>query len=107
MLWSWLTAGPAGRQASWAAAEMPSVTALRRWLVFVALLRLFSGEQGDCHHSHMQGASTVACRHVRCAPTLAPLDLRAVGLGYAAPHRFQTNLYTKQPEGGEGRLQRR
>jgi hypothetical protein len=43
---------------------MPSVTALRRWLVFVALLRLFS-----------------------------------VGLGYAAPHRFQTNLYTKQPEG--------
>lgn len=41
---------------------MPSVTALRRWLVFVALLRLFS-----------------------------------VGLGYAAPYRFQTNLYTKQP----------
>lgn len=39
-----------------------SVTALRRWLVFVALLRLFS-----------------------------------VGLGYVAPYRFQTNLYTKQP----------
>lgn len=42
---------------------MPSVTALRRWLVFVACLRLFS-----------------------------------VGLGYAAPHRFQINLYSKQPE---------
>lgn len=43
---------------------MPSVTALRRWLVFVALLRLFS-----------------------------------VVLGYAQPHRFQTNLYNKQPDG--------
>ncbi|GAB4822498.1 hypothetical protein N2152v2_009544 [Parachlorella kessleri] len=42
---------------------MDSLQALRRWLVFVALLRLFS-----------------------------------VGLGYAAPHRFQTNLYTKKPE---------
>ncbi len=26
---------------------MPSVTALRRWLVFVALLRLLSGEQSS------------------------------------------------------------
>ena len=49
------------------------------------------------------------------ALTLPPGSLRppsaAVGLGYAAPHRFQTNLYTKQPEGGAccqwGQLPRR
>lgn len=45
------------------AQSMPSVTALRRWLVFVAFLRLFS-----------------------------------VGLGFAAPQRLHTNLYTERPD---------
>lgn len=27
--------------------------------------------------------------------------LPAVGLGYVAPHRFQTNLYTRKPELGK------
>ena len=81
---------------------MPSVTALRRWLVFVALLRLFSGV-GQAQGAGAPGAAlpggspTSPCRPR--SPALRPPSA-AVGLGYAAPHRFQTNLYTKQPEGG-------
>ena len=74
---------------------MPSVTALRRWLVFVALLRLFSGAQRMVERCREGGGDGSAGRHA--APACSP----AVGLGYAAPHRFQTNLYAKQPEAGE------
>ena len=37
------------------------------------------------------------------AAAAATAAVATVGLGYGAPHRFQTNLYTKQPEGGEQR----
>ena len=38
---------------------------------------------------------------------LSPLPgCAAVVLGYAEPQRFQTNLYNKQPDGGEARTAR-
>lgn len=58
----------------------------------------------DCSRLAAQGEAPPPPAAARLLLLLAAAArLPAVGLGYAAPHRFQTNLYTKQPEGGARR----
>ena len=92
---------------------MPSVTALRRWLVFVALLRLLSGEKGhDSHIDNIWGYDSTAymsvercqggigtCWMIRTALPLAMVCC-AVYLGIFEVKYFRTNLFDLHPDSG-------
>ena len=81
----------------------PSVTALRRWLVFVALLRLLSGrgeeEGGGGGGEDGMGRRARAGARPNAAPAAPPPP--PVYLGYFLPARLQTNLFDLKPELGE------
>lgn len=72
---------------------MRSVTALRRWLLFVGLLRLFSGAHLDTFLQTLAPQSIMVL-------TRSIVHI-AVVLGYGYPSRIQTNVYNAQPEQGK------
>ena len=95
---------------------MPSVTALRRWLVFVALLRLLSGNStplipcdSDIVSLHLS-ASGLQCRHdcegyfQTCSmlpDSWTPVFVHcAVYLGIFEVKYFQSNLFDLHPDSG-------
>ena len=92
---------------------MPSVIALRRWLVFVALLRLLSGacRQLISIHSWLHFARSLRLpdlgapaqqsgRHADTNMTPEVKTCPAVYLGIFEVKYFRTNLFDLHPESG-------
>ena len=80
------------------ATPMPSqISALRRWLVFVALLRLLSGKRvrPPCYVPACMCVRTRSCCQHTCCILLFP-----VYLGYFNYERLQTYLFDKSPKSG-------
>jgi hypothetical protein len=90
-------------------ARTPSVTALRRWLVFVALLRLLSGaswsswqgtKRGNANSRERdqikKGETTIAHLLFSFGLELPP-QRKTVYLGFFLPQKLQSNLFDRAP----------